>query len=122
VNIKDVQKSIAGSVGKSLSVKMFRQILSIVPGFYQHAWVWNTRLSVTQPQLMVDLDNAFDLSTSKDILRNQDLSKRQAFIENEILKITKAAHDEFLDELEKTEDINDMFRDPFSCQMWHFKF
>jgi len=36
--------------------------------------------------------------------------------------MTKKAHDKFLDDLEKTEEIGIIFRDPIGLKMWHHKF
>ena len=43
-------------------------------------------------------------------------------METQIIQITNKAHEEFLVDLEKTEEINTIFRDPISCKMWHHKF
>lgn len=79
-----------------------------MPEFWAHKWVGN--------ELMINFgENA-------GFLNMVEQKQREAKIEQRLLQMAKLHYDKWLVEARKTEEISDVFDDPFKIQQWHHKF
>lgn len=118
IPFREIQNSVAITQHKTLTLQAFRQILFLAPDLYDHKWQNIPSISQSEPVLMI----AFDADSSKQFLNHSEISARQDLIRNSVIEHTALIHKEFLQKLQDSEMIDDIFFDPIKIQMWHHKF
>lgn len=121
ISLRDVQASIATTQRKTLTLSMFKQILFLCPDLYDHKWQMMPMVSQREPVLTICF-KINQSSVSKFFLNQEDISARQTILKGAIVEHTAQIHKQFLQGLEQTEMIDDIFYDPIKIQMWHHKF